>query len=135
VQRGGSAIASLLERRPVDEPADVALAAAIVSRVSSFDDVELENWRAAILTAPELLDRVTLLAAPDRARLVELVAERMRADPDDDIRPGLMVQLFFAAADFAFQQWVRDRGERHRTLSSVVAAALAVVAQPRWRQG
>lgn len=133
VQRGGAAIVSLLERRPDSEPADEALAAAIVSRVESFDDADLESWRAAILTAPELLDRVSLLGATDRARLVDLIAARMGADPARDTRPGLLVQLSFAAADFAFQQWVRDRGAQHRPLASDVSDALAVVAHPRWR--
>jgi AcrR family transcriptional regulator len=135
VQRGGAAIASLLAHRPAGEPPDVALANSIVSRVGSFDDRELEQWRAAILTAPELLDRVTLLAASDRARLVGLVAERMKADPADDVRPGLLVQLSFAAADFAFQQWARDRGEQHRPLASDITDALALVAHPQWRPG
>jgi AcrR family transcriptional regulator len=132
VQRGNAAIASLLARRPPDEAPDVALAAAIVSRVESFEDVDLENWRAAILTAPTLLDRATLLSAADREQLVELVATRMDADPADDGRPGLLVQLSFAAADFAFQRWVRDRAARRRPLASDVAEALAAVAHPRW---
>ncbi len=133
VQRGGAAIASLLERRPATEPPDVALAAAIVSRVESFDDADLEGWRAAILTAPQLLDRVSLLGAADRERLVALVASRMGVDPAEDSRPGLLVQLSFAAADFAFGQWVRDRGPRHRQLAADVTDAVAVVAHPRWR--
>lgn len=133
VQRGGAAIASLLERRPATEPPDVALAAAIVRRVESFDDADLEGWRAAILTAPQLLDRVSLLGAADRERLVALVATRMGVDPAEDSRPGLLVQLSFAAADFAFGQWVRDRGPRHRPLAADVTAAVAVVAHPRWR--
>lgn len=133
VQRGGAAIASLLERRPRTEPPDAALAAAIVSRVESFDDAELEGWRAAILTAPHLLDRVSLIATADRERLVALVAARMGADPAEDSRPGLLVQLSFAAADFAFGQWVRDRGPRHRPLAADVTDAVAVVAHPRWR--
>jgi len=133
VQRGGAAIASLLERRPDDEPPDVALSAAIVGRVDAFGDVDLESWRSAILTAPELLDRVSLLGAADRSRLVELVAVRMKADAVEDSRPGLLVQLSFAAADFAFQKWVRDRAAHHRPLASAVTDALAVVAHPRWR--
>jgi len=132
VQRGNAAIASLLMRRPDGEPPDAALAAAIVSRVGSFEDVDLENWRAAILTAPELLDRATLLSTADRDHMVDLIAARMGADPADDSRPGLLVQLSFAAADFAFQRWVRDRGTRRRPLASDVAEALAVVAHPRW---
>ncbi|WP_197415142.1 TetR family transcriptional regulator [Mycobacterium sp. M26] len=133
VQRGGPAIIALLERRPADEPADVALAAAIVTRVGSFDDADLQNWLAAILTAPDLLDRVTLLPAADRIRLAELIAERMGADPADDNRPGLLVQLSLAAADFAFQRWVRDGHTRRRSLSRDVSEALAVVEHPRWR--
>lgn len=130
VQRGGAAIAALLQLRPTDESPDVALAAAIVGRVESFDDVDLQNWRAAILTAPELLDRVTLLGATDRTRMVELVAARMGADPGTDSRPGLLVQLSFAAADYAFQRWVRDPG--HQSLARDVSDAVAVVTNPRW---
>ncbi|PND57648.1 TetR family transcriptional regulator [Mycobacterium sp. ENV421] len=132
VQRGNAAIASLLVRRPPDEAPDVALAAAIVSRVGSFEDVDLENWRAAILTAPELLDRATLLSTADREQMIQLVAARMAVDPSQDLRPGLLVQLSFAAADFAFQQWVRNHGDRGRPLAADVAEALAVVAHPRW---
>ncbi|MEZ0359090.1 TetR family transcriptional regulator [Mycobacterium sp. SA01] len=132
VQRGNAAIASLLVRRPPDEAPDVALAAAIVSRVGSFEDVDLENWRAAILTAPELLDRATLLSTADREQMIQLVAARMAVDPSQDLRPGLLVQLSFAAADFAFQQWVRNHGDRRRPLAADVAEALAVVAHPRW---
>ncbi len=130
VQRGNAAIAALLARRPADEAPEAALSAAIVSRVGSFDDAELQTWRAAMLTAPELLDRATLLAAADRSRLVELVATRMGVDPAEDNRPGLLVQLSFAAADFAFAQWIRD--SRRRALAADVAEALAVVAHPRW---
>jgi AcrR family transcriptional regulator len=132
VQRGNAAIASLLVRRPSSESPDAALAASIVSRVDSFEDVDLENWRAAILTAPELLDRATLLSAADRDQMVQLVATRMAVDPAEDSRPGLLVQLSFAAADFAFQRWVRERSARRRPLASDVSEALAVVAHPRW---
>lgn len=133
VHRGGPAIVALLQRRPADEPADLALAAAIVGRVGSFDDVDLQNWLAAILTAPDLLDRVTLIPSADRTRLTELIAERMAVDPADDIRPGLLVQLSLAAADFAFQRWVRDGRSQRRSLSRDVSDALAVVEHPRWR--
>ncbi|GAY17888.1 TetR family transcriptional regulator [Mycobacterium sp. shizuoka-1] len=132
VQRGNAAIASLFARRPPDEPADTALAAAILSRVESFDHAALESWRAAILTAPELLDRATLLSAADRDQMVDLVAARMGTDPAADSRPGLLVQLSFAAADFAFQRWVREGDAQRRPLAADVAAALDVVRHPRW---
>jgi AcrR family transcriptional regulator len=133
VQRGGPAIVALLQRRPTDEPADLALTAAIVGRVGTFDDVDLQSWRAAILTAPDLLDRVTLLPAADRTRLADLIAERMDVDPANDNRPGLLVQLSLAAADFAFQRWVRDDRNRRRSLSREVGEALSVVEHSRWR--
>jgi hypothetical protein len=64
--------------------------------------------------------------------MVALVATRMGVHAAQDSRPGLLVQLSFAAADFAFQQWVRERGAQPRPLASDVAEALAVVAHPRW---
>jgi len=133
VQRGGAAIAALLQRRPPAEPPDLALSAAIIGRVGSFDDADLQTWLAVILTAPELLDRVTLLAGPDRNRLVELIADRMGLDPAHHSRPGLLVHLSLAATDFAFQRWVRDGHTRRRSLSRDVQDALAVVEHPRWR--
>ena len=62
--------------------------------------------------APDLLDKVTVHTPADKERATKLIAERMGANPDTDIRPGLLVQLAFAAADFAFQQWVRQSRDR-----------------------
>jgi AcrR family transcriptional regulator len=132
VRRGWEAIASLLEQRPSEESPDAALARAIEARTGAFQDSETEQWRAAILAAPNLLDKVTM-APEDKSRLVKLTAARMRADPAHDIRPALLVHLAFAAADFAFQQWVRSATDDHQPLQALVSEALQAVMHPRWQ--
>lgn len=132
VRRGWEAIASLLEERPSGEPPDVALARAIEARTAAFQDDDTEQWRTAILAAPGLLDKVTM-APEDKSRLVKLIAARMRSDAEKDIRPALLVHLAFAAADFAFQQWVRTSRDDHRPLQEMVSEALQAVMNPRWR--
>lgn len=133
VRRGGAAIIPLLEQRPSREAPDVALARAIAARAGAFHDSESEQWRRAIRVAPQLLDKVTLLAPEDKNRLVELTAARMAVDPTADHRPGLLVHLAFAAADFAFQQWIRQSGSRQQALQAFVTGALAAVMHRRWR--
>jgi AcrR family transcriptional regulator len=132
VRRGGEAIASLLEQRPGEELPDVALARAIEARTGAFQDSETEEWRVAILAAPGLLDKVSVLALEDKARLVKLTAARMRTDPENDTRPALLVHLAFAAADFAFQQWVRTPTDDRPPLQVMVSEALQAVLSPRW---
>lgn len=133
VRRGGEAIASLLEQRPREEAPDVALARAIEARIGAFQDSESEQWRAAILAAPSLLEKLTVLAPEDKARLVKLTAARMHTDPEHDMRPALLTHLAFAAADFAFQQWVRTANNDHPPLQALVSEALEAVMNPRWR--
>ncbi|EID09994.1 TetR family transcriptional regulator [Mycobacterium xenopi RIVM700367] len=132
VRRGWEAIALLLEQRPSEEPPDVALARAIEARTGAFHDSETEQWRAAILAAPNLLEKVSM-APEDKSRLVKLTAARMRTDSDRDIRPALLVHLAFAAADFAFQRWVRTSTEDRQPLQLLVSEALQAVMHPRWQ--
>ena len=132
VRRGGEAIASLLEQRPSAESPDVALARAIEVRVGSFQDSETE-WRAAILAAPGLLEKATVLAPEDKSQLIKLTAARMRTDPEHDSRPALLVHLAFAAAHFAFQQWVRNPDDERPPLQALVSDALQAVMNPRWQ--
>jgi AcrR family transcriptional regulator len=133
VRHGGAAIVALLEQRPADEPPDIALANAIISRTRSFDRADTEQWREALLVAPGLLDKVSIHTPPDKERAVKLIAARMGANPDGDIRPGLLVQLSFAAADFAFQQWVR-RSTHRRPLDRYVIEVLEAVKSPHWQR-
>ncbi|BBZ46893.1 TetR/AcrR family transcriptional regulator [Mycobacterium parmense] len=132
VRHGGAAIVNLLERRPAGEPPDVALTNAIITRTRSFDEADCQRWREALLAAPGLLDKVTIHTPADRERAMKLIGERMGIGADADIRPGLLVQLAFAAADFAFQQWVRQ-AMAPRPLDRYVTDALEAVKSPYWR--
>jgi AcrR family transcriptional regulator len=133
VRYGGAAIVNLLEQRPAGESPDVALVNAIITRTRSFDEADCEQWREALLGAPGLLDKVTIHTPADKERAMKLIAERMQADPHADIRPGLLVQLAFAAADFAFQQWVRQ-AMAPRPLDRYVTEALEAVKNPHWER-
>jgi hypothetical protein len=55
----------------------------------------------------------------------------MALDPEVDIRPGLLIQLGFAAGDFAFQQWVRQSAHP-RPLDRYVTEALDALRSPYW---
>lgn len=133
VRHGGAAIVNLLEQRPARESPDVALINAIVTRIRSFEQTDIDEWREALLVAPGLLDKVSIHLPSDKERAAKLVGERMGADPDDDIRPGLLVQLAFAAADFAFQRWVRQAAPP-RSLDVYVTEALHAVKGPHWKR-
>lgn len=133
VRHGGAAIVNLLEQRPAREAPDVALISAIVSRISSFDQADIAEWREALLGAPGLLEKATIHMPGDKERAAKLVGDRMGADPDNDIRPALLVQLAFAAADFAFQRWVRQSSPQ-RPLDLCVTEALKAVKSPHWRR-
>lgn len=133
VRYGGAAIVHLLEGRPAGESPDVALINAIITRTRSFEPADTEEWRQALLVAPGLLDKVTVHRPADKERATKLIADRMRGDPHTDIRPGLLVQLAFAAADFGFQQWVLQSGRRW-PLDRYVAEALKAVKSPHWRR-
>ena len=132
-RHGGAAIVALLEQRPSRESPDLALINAIIARTEAFKDAESEDWRETLLMAPELLNKVTMLTSVDKERAVKLVADRMHADPATDMRPGLLVQLAFAAADFAFQQWVRQSISDPQPLHTYVFEALEAIKSRRWR--
>jgi AcrR family transcriptional regulator len=131
VRHGGAAIVDLLDTRPVGEPPDVALTNSIIARIRSFDEADNEQWRAALQVAPDLLDKLTLHTPTDMERATKLLAARMRADPETDLRPGLLVHVAFAAAAYGFQQWVRQSARRG-SLDSYVTKALEAVASSRW---
>src|SRR5690348_17717924 len=60
VRHGGAAIVNLLEQRPAGESPDVALINAIIARIHSFDQADIEEWRDALLVAPGLLGKATI---------------------------------------------------------------------------
>jgi AcrR family transcriptional regulator len=134
VRHGGAEVVILLEQRPNTESPDVALANAIIARTRSFDKADTEEWREALLVAPDLLNKLRFHTPADRERAADIIADRMGANPEVDIRPGLLVQLAFAAADFAFQQWVRQSGQRW-PLDRYVIEALEAVKSSHWAPG
>jgi AcrR family transcriptional regulator len=133
VRYGGAAIVNLLEGRPAAESPDIALINAIITRTRSFDQTDTEEWREALLVVPDLLDKVTVHRPADKERATKLIAERMGVDPAVDLRPGLLVQIAFAAADYAFQQWVRQSGNPW-PLDRYVTEALDAVKSPHWKR-
>jgi AcrR family transcriptional regulator len=134
VRQGGAEVVQLLEERPGREPPDVALINAMVSRArTSFNEASSEEWREALLVAPDVFARVAMHTAADRERAVKLIAARMGADLAVDLRPGLLVQLAFAAADFAFREWVQQTAVKPKALYTYVAEALEAVRCRRWR--
>ncbi|MGO8772237.1 helix-turn-helix domain-containing protein [Mycobacterium sp.] len=133
VRHGGAATVNLLEQRPASESPDLALINAIITRTRSFEQADTEEWRDALLVAPDLLGKVTVHNPADKERATKVVAERMGADPDTDIRPGLLVNLAFAAADFAFRRWVRQSSTR-RPLDLYVTEALEAVKSRHWKR-
>jgi AcrR family transcriptional regulator len=133
VRHGGAAIVSLLEQRPAAESPDVALINAIITRTRSFDAADTEEWRKALLVAPDVLGKLTMVTTDDKERAAKLIAARMGANPDTDMRPGLLVQLAFAAGDYGFQQWVRQSSTRW-PLDRYVTEAVDAVKSPYWKR-
>lgn len=132
VRQGGAGIVTLLEDRPASESADLAISRAILERSNAFESSEIDQWRSAFRTAPHLMDRVALIAPEHRDRLVELVAQRMQLDPENDSRPGLLVHLMLAAAEFGYRQWIRNPHKRGASLPVCVEGALDAVRGSRW---
>jgi AcrR family transcriptional regulator len=133
VRHGGAAIVSLLEQRPANESPDVALINAIITRTRSFDAADTEEWRMALLVVPDVLGKLTMITPADKERAAKLIAARMGADQHTDIRPGLLVQLAFAAGDYGFQRWVRQ-SSRRPPLDRYVIQALEAVKSPHWEK-
>jgi AcrR family transcriptional regulator len=134
MRRAGHAIVANLRDRPADEPPAAALTQAITAWSETFAEANeaVAQWRDVILGAPQLLRRVTLIAADDRERLVELVAERMAVDPAVDQRPGLLVQVLFAATEYAYQRWLVE-GTDWTSLHEATRQALDVTRNARWQ--
>ncbi|MGH3723527.1 MAG: TetR/AcrR family transcriptional regulator [Mycobacterium sp.] len=130
----GDAITGRFSHRPSDEAVPAALSAAIAERSAEVDDAELHRWRTAILTAPELMTRVSLISAQDRQQLTAIAAERMGLDAIADQRPGLVVHMLLAAAEYGFQRWLGP--DATQSLGACVEAALKAVLDLRteWSQ-
>ncbi|WP_280276358.1 TetR family transcriptional regulator [Nocardia wallacei] len=136
LRRAGAAIVDNLRARPADESAEDALCRASLrwSRAFRADEEALGNWRTAIRAAPHLLDRVALIGPDDRARLVDLLADRMGARSADDFRPGLLVHTMMAAAEFAFLRWLEHDDPRGPTLHRLTEQAFEGTRTRCWKE-
>jgi AcrR family transcriptional regulator len=134
MRRAGQVIVANLRDRPADEPPAVALTRAITAWSGKFAEANeaVAQWRDAVLGAPQLLRRVTLVAADERERMVELVAERMGTDPAVDQRPGLLVHVLFAATEYAFRRWLVE-GTDWTGLHESTRRALDDTRNARWQ--
>ncbi|MEZ0363832.1 TetR/AcrR family transcriptional regulator [Mycobacterium sp. pUA109] len=131
VRNGGAAIARILEDQVVGLSAAEALKEAIVARAAAFEDDESQQWLAAVSSAPGLLDKVTMVTAADRDRILKIIAAQMETDTSDLI-PGLLIHLAFAAGDYGFQRWIHDAGRSGRPLRDWVTEALDTTINPPW---
>ncbi|SPM30608.1 TetR family transcriptional regulator [Mycobacterium terramassiliense] len=132
-RHAGAEVVLQLEQRPPKESPDVALTNAILARTRDFAETDSEEWREAMLLVPGLLDKVSMHTPADKERATKLIAKRMGVESDVDLRPGLLVHVGLAAADFAFQQWVRQSTPNPRPLHAYVTEALDMIKGSRWR--
>jgi AcrR family transcriptional regulator len=129
---GIAGMVGVLGSRPPGEPATDALRHAMVDCVSRFSRADVETWRAAIRTAPHLLERVALVSADGRRRLVDLTAERLGVDSSADSRPALLVCVTLAVGEQVFRQWVLDPTPAPEGLPAQVEHALELVLTAAW---
>lgn len=118
VRTGRAQIVANFRQRPAVEPAAEALAHAILGRTEQFADegATMELWRRAMSSAPARVRRAALLDEAERGRLIVLVAARA-ADADelaagvlaaDELAAGVLVQTMLAAAEYAYEYWLRQ---------------------------
>lgn len=133
LRRAGAAIVDNLKARPGGESAEEAMCQASLrwSRAFIAEEEALGNWRAAIRTAPHVLDRAAVVGPFERAQLTKLLGDRMGARPDDDIRPGLLVHTVLAAAEFALLRWLEN--DEGPTLHQLTEQALEGTRTQCWK--
>ncbi len=92
--------------RPADESAAEALIQVFVTYARDAADLDLDTWYRAILTAPHLLTRSTLISGNDHQKFIEHVSTRMGVDASIDARPALLVHTSLATIQFILKRWL-----------------------------
>ncbi|WP_317495605.1 TetR family transcriptional regulator [Haloechinothrix sp. LS1_15] len=135
LRRAGAAIVDNLQARPRSESAEEAMCQASLqwSRAFIAEEEALDNWRAAVRAAPQLLDRVAVVGSFERAQLTKLLGDRMGAPPEEDLRPGLLVHTVLAAAEFAFLRWLEHDDPGGPTLHQLTEQALEGARTQCWK--
>jgi AcrR family transcriptional regulator len=138
VRTGRAMIVANFQQRPATEPVRDSLAHAILRRTEQFtDETEtIELWRRAMGSAPPRVRRAALLDEQERSQLIGLVAARLARAAGDtsdlavrdtsDLAAGVLVQTMLAAAEYAYDYWLR-RPPR-QTLHQLTRRALDIAA-------
>jgi AcrR family transcriptional regulator len=138
VRTGRAMIVANFQQRPATEPVRDSLAHAILRRTEQFtDETEtIELWRRAMGSAPPRVRRAALLDEQERSQLIGLVAARLALAAGDtsdlapgdpsDLAAGVLVQTMLAAAEYAYDYWLR-RPPR-QTLHQLTRRALDIAA-------
>jgi AcrR family transcriptional regulator len=138
VRTGRAMIVANFQQRPATEPVRDSLAHAILRRTEQFtDETEtIELWRRAMGSAPPRVRRAALLDEQERSQLIGLVAARLAVAAGDtsdlavrdtsDLAAGVLVQTMLAAAEYAYDYWLR-RPPR-QTLHQLTRRALDIAA-------
>ena len=113
-----------LDLRPPEEPALPALRHAILSLVGSYEeqrDHMLRRFRL-VTTTPSLEARSLCLQRNWEAAVTAMLAERMKVDPAEDLRPGVVAATTMAAMRVATANWLAGGGQDD--LPAIVASSL-----------
>jgi AcrR family transcriptional regulator len=103
-----------MEARPPQESALVALQESLMSLVGAYEeDYEAMQMRATILEgAPSVQARAWGEQMRLTGSLTRLVALRLAADPETDLRPAIIVTATLTAMNVAFGSWVAPGNNR-----------------------
>ena len=138
VRTGRAMIVANFQQRPATEPVRDSLAHAILRRTEQFaDETEtIELWRRAMGSAPPRVRRAALLDEQERSQLTGLVAARLALAAGDtsdlatgdtsDLAAGVLVQTMLAAAEYAYDYWLRQPPDQ--TLHLLTRRALDIAA-------
>lgn len=107
VQEAAAEIVGSYSARPSDESPVEALIQLFVARASDLGGIDnLETWRNAAATAPQLLSQSVLVSESDQRSLIDQVAVRMGVDAAVDCRPALLVHTSLATVKFVLDGWL-----------------------------
>ena len=126
-----SGMVAAFEARSDDDVVD-ALIAAMVDCMNSTKRDDFEMWRAAINTAPHLINRVNLVSPSDKATMMKVAAQHMGIDGAVDQRPALLITVALATSEYVFQTWINNQQHQAVPLTHQVEDALRTVLNPHW---
>lgn len=113
--------------RPAGESAVEVLIQLFVTHARDASDLNhLATWRRAIVTAPHLLSKSTLIRESDQRTFVQLVASRMGVDAAVDVRPSLLVHTSLATVKFVIDRWLTADTVPHQPIHVQMEEALQI---------